>query len=388
MTYTRVRVLIDYRPALRNPSGVGEYARQLVAGLEGKADITLFSSSWKDRLVRPAEPNAGEIEVVDLRLPVSALNFAWHRLGWPSAEALTDRVFDVTHSLHPLILPSRTAAQVVTIHDLNFLDYPERTRAEIRRDYPALARAHAHRADHIVVPSRFTRSEVERRLGVAAERISVCSPGAPDWAPRPCAPEGGYLLFFGTLEPRKNVGMLLDAYERLIARGDTGSSLKAQGSAAVPDLVLAGSATDASAPWLERLARAPLVGHARHIGYVDPAARRALYEGARVLLQPSFEEGFGLPALEAMTVGVPVVAANRGAIPEVVGDAGLLVDPDDAAAMAAAVARLLDDAALAAACASAGIERARGFHLSSMAEHVCEAYTLAIEHRARRRGMN
>jgi len=152
--------------------------------------------------------------------------------------------------------------------------------------------------------------------------------------------------------------------------------------------VLAGSATDASAPWLERLARAPLAGHARHIGYVEPAARRALYEGARVLLQPSFEEGFGLPALEAMTVGVPVVAANRGALPEVVGDAGLLVDPDDAAAMATAVARLLDDAPLAAACASAGIERARRFHRSTMAEHVREAYTLAIEHRARRRGMN
>jgi glycosyltransferase involved in cell wall biosynthesis len=382
MTYTRVRVLIDYRPALRNPSGVGEYARQLVAGLAGQADITLFSSSWKDRLVRPPELSAlsaGDVEVVDLRIPVAALNFAWHRLGWPSAEALTDRVFDVTHSLHPLILPSRSAAQVVTIHDLNFLEHPERTRAEIRRDYPALARAHAHRADHIVVPSRFTKAEVERRLGVAGERISVCSPGAPDWAPRASPPDCGYLLFFGTLEPRKNVGTLLDAYERLLAMN---------GTKAPPVLLLAGGATADSAPWLERLARAPLAGHVRHIGYVDPAARRALYEGARALVQPSFEEGFGLPALEAMTMGVPVVAANRGALPEVVGDAGLLVDPDDAAAMAAAVARLLDDDALAAACASAGVERSRGFHVSSMAEHVLEAYRLAIEHHAHRRVLN
>ncbi len=95
---------------------------------------------------------------------------------------------------------------------------PERTRAEIRRDYPALARAHARRADRIVVPSRFTAREVERQLGVAAraDRRSV-PPGAPDWTPRPATPKDGYVLFFGTLEPRKNVGGLLDAYERLLA---------------------------------------------------------------------------------------------------------------------------------------------------------------------------
>ena len=318
--------------------------------------------------------------------PYSVLNFAWHRLGWPSAESLTDRVFDVTHSLHPLILPARSAAQVVTIHDLNFLAHPERTRSEIRRDYPALARAHAHRADHIVVPSRFTKGEVERELGVPGERISVCSPGAPDWTPRAAAPEPGYILFFGTLEPRKNVGALLDAYERLLAMaGPDDPTRPNRRPRAVPDLVLAGSATAESGPWLERLARAPLAGHARHIGYVDPAARRALYEGARLLVQPSFEEGFGLPALEAMTVGVPIVAANRGALPEVVGDAGLLVDPEDSAEMAAAIARLLDDGGQAAACASAGVARARGFHVSSLAEHVVEAYRLAIECRAQRR---
>jgi glycosyltransferase involved in cell wall biosynthesis len=373
-----MRVLIDYRPALRNASGVGEYARQLVAGLATQVDVTVFSSSWKDRLVRPADLNG--VDVVDLRIPVSILNFAWHRLGWPNAELLTDRMFDVTHSLHPLILPARSAAQVVTIHDLNFLAHPERTRAEIRRDYPALARAHAHRADHIVVPSDFTKREVQRELGIACEHITVCSPGAPDWTPRTAAPDPGYVLFLGTLEPRKNVGALLDAYERLLTMD--GPSGRAR---VVPDLVLAGGATAASAPWLARLARAPLAGRARHVGYIDPAARRALYQGARLLVQPSFEEGFGLPALEAMAVGVPVVAANRGALPEVVGDAGVLVDPNDSVAMADAVARLIDDRGLAAACAAAGIERARGFRLSSMAAHACEAYRLAIEHRARRR---
>ena len=154
--------------------------------------------------------------MIDRRVPVGLLNLAWHRLGWPPAETLTGGAFDVTHSLHPLLLPSRAAAQVITIHDLNFLTHPERTRAEIRRDYPALARAHAHRADRIIVPSQFTAGEVERRLGVPADRISVCSPGAPDWTPRDAAPDGGYVLFFGTLEPRKNVGGLLDAYETLL----------------------------------------------------------------------------------------------------------------------------------------------------------------------------
>lgn len=369
-----MRVLIDYRPALRQRSGVGEYTHQLVKALLGtfpkaELELTVFSSSWKDRLDIEQTDLAG-VTAIDSRVPVRLLNMAWHRLGWPSAEGLTGCSFAVTHSLHPLILPSRAAAQIITIHDLDFLSHPERTHAEIRRDYPPLVRDHAHRADRILVPSQFTAGEVTRQLGVAAEKISVCSPGAPNWMPRATPPTDGYVLFLGTLEPRKNVGALLDAYERLSLRRYP-----------LPRLVLAGKATDESRLWLERIARPPLDGAVRHIGYVEPASRRELYEGARLLVQPSFEEGFGLPVLEAMTVGVPVVAANRGALPEVVADAGMLVDPDKADEVAAGIDRMLTDEAYAATCAAKGVERARHYQWGTTARRVYEAYQLAVEHR-------
>ena len=125
-----MRVLIDYRSALRSRSGVGEYVHGLVAAIlrvgrgdpSRRADLTLFSSSWKDRLTLDGDLEGAR--AVDRRVPVSLLNFAWHRLGWPSAETLAGGAFDVTHSLHPLLMPARRAAQVVMIHDLNFLSHP------------------------------------------------------------------------------------------------------------------------------------------------------------------------------------------------------------------------------------------------------------------------
>ena len=371
-----MRVLIDYRPALRERSGAGEYTHQLVKALAARQplDVSLFSSSWRDRLT--PTPDLAGTTIVDRRVPVSVLNFAWHRLAWPPAELLAGGSYDVTHSSHPLILPARRAAQVVTIHDLNFLAHPERTRAEIRRDYPALVRDHAHRADRIVVPSEFTAGDVERQLGVPRAKIAVCPAGAPDWTPRAQTPKDSYILFVGTLEPRKNVGGLLDAYETLITAGP-GSSC--------PDLVLAGKVTDSALEWLKRIERAPLKGHVRQIGYVDPTRTRALYEGARLLVLPSFEEGFGIPVLEAMTAGVPVVASRRGSLPEVLGDAGLLVDPDRPDDIAAAMARVLDDAAFAEACAAKGLTRSRAYRWDRTAERVHDAYRDAVEAHAHRR---
>jgi glycosyltransferase involved in cell wall biosynthesis len=373
-----VRILLDYRPALRERTGVGEYVHELAralaagapAGGERPDAITLFSTSWKDRLT---PRDVGPVTYVDRRIPVRLLNWAWHRLEWPPVERLTGQVFDVVHSAHPLLLPSARAAQVVTVHDLDFLAHPERTRAEIRRDYPTLAGRHIRRADHVVVNSRHTAGEVARVFDVPPERLTVCAPGAPAWAPRHPADVGRYLLFVGTLEPRKNVGALLDAYAELATRRPD-----------LPPLVLAGRSTPEAAPWLARLAERPLAGRVEAVGYVAPERRRDLYAQAIVLVIPSWHEGFGLPALEAMTVGVPVVASARGALPEVVGDAGLLVEPE-AGAIAGALRRVLDDRAFAERLVARGFERARQFTWRAAAAALREAYAQAVAFRRSRR---
>ncbi|MEO8070185.1 MAG: glycosyltransferase family 1 protein [Acidobacteriota bacterium] len=372
-----MRILLDYRPALRARTGVGEYvhemARALVATATADESLLLFSSSWKDRLASDAVPGA---QSIDWRIPVGALNLAWHRLGWPPLEWLSGVSIDVAQSFHPLLMPSTHAARLVTIHDLDFLDHPERTGAEIRRDYPTLAAAHARRADQVIVNSRHTAQEVERRLHVPASRITVCRPGAPAWSAREAEPAtGGCILFLGTLEPRKNLYALLDAYERVIAAWPL-----------APPLVLAGRVTEAAAPIVERTRRAPLAGHVELPGYVDADARLALYRRALVFVMPSHTEGFGMPVVEAMIAGVPVIAANRGALPEATGPAGRLVDPDDAAAFAQTLREVLIDKPLRDRMRDEGRRHARTFSWTDSARRLREGWALALEHRRQRHG--
>jgi glycosyltransferase involved in cell wall biosynthesis len=373
-----VRILIDYRPALRERTGVGEYVHQLARELAGGSDeLTLFTSSWKDRPAPGSLSELGGAGLVDRRIPVRLLTLAWHRLGWPPVETLCGRSFDVVHSPHPLLLPSSGAAQVVTIHDLDFLVHPERAEREARRDYPRLVRDHAHRADAVIVPSQYTASQVARRLEVPPDRVFVCPEGVPpEWAKAPPGrgrPAARYLLFVGTLNARKNVAGLLSAYGMLVAR-----------HADAPPLVLAGSSSSEAAPWLDRLTRPPLAGRVEYRGYVPASERRCLYEGALLLALPSFDEGFGLPVVEAMALGVPVVVSNRGALPEIAQDAGVIVDPDDPAALAAAMDRLVHDAAYAATLAERGVDRARAFTWTRAAGLTRRAYEQAIERRRAR----
>ena len=370
-----MQVLIDYRPALRQRTGVGEYVHELVTALMGLPldageTLTLFSSSWKDRL--PAEVIPGAL-TIDRRIPVRLLNLAWHRLNWPPIEALTGRTFDVVQSAHPLPIPSRSAAQIVMVHDLDFLDHPERTRREIRRDYAALTPRALLKADHVLVNSVHTGLDLQRRLGVPSDRISVCSPGAPPWPRRMEEPGEPVVLFFGTLEPRKNIRILLDAYGKLLCAGDP-----------VPKLVLAGATPPEAAPLLARTGASPLAGHVDVLGYVDPDRRLDLYRRALVLVMPSHAEGFGIPALEAMTLGVPVIAANRGALPEVVGEAGLLIDPDDADALAHVLGRVIADRPLRDRLRDAGWRQAERFQWPQSAARTREAWERAVEHRRRR----
>ena len=361
-----MRIVIDYRPALRARTGVGEHIHQVTSALarSGSDEITAFSSSWKDRVPASLAAELPGVRLVDSRVPVAALNLAWHRLRWPPIEALAGGDYDIAHSPHPLLLPSRSAAQVVTIHDLHFLSHPERTTAEIRRDYPTLVRAHAHRADRIIVVSRFVAGEVQRILGVPADRISVCANGAPEWeGPAAAGRADGYLLFVGTIEPRKNVGALLEAYGRLLARRPD-----------APRLVIAGPTAPDGEALVAAMSEAPLAGHVDYRGYVAAAERESLFKGAQAFVLPSFDEGFGIPALEAMSAGVPVIASNRGALPEVVGDAGLFIDPDDPESLSSALERLTGDADLRATCARRGLDRAKDFTWTRTARDVRRAY--------------
>jgi glycosyltransferase involved in cell wall biosynthesis len=394
-----VRILIDYRPALRERTGVGEYVHQLAKALAARRvdraidrhpgdrraaanadDVEVFTSSWRDRPTDEALADLGPApRVVDRRLPVGLLNLGWHRLGWPPVEWLTGRSYDVVHSPHPLLIPSRRAARVVTIHDLDFLLHPERTRAEIRRDYAALAARHAAEADAVIVVSAYVGELVERILHVPAERVSICPNGVAAWPEAgpatPGNPGGRYILFLGTLEPRKNVEGLLKAYADLVTRRPD-----------APPLVLAGSTTPGAEAWREMIGQPPLAGRVEYRGYVADRARQSVYTGARLVVLPSFDEGFGFPVVEAMSLGIPVLASNRGALPEVSGGATLLVDPEDLGALSRAMEAVVFDATLASRLGEAGLVRARAFSWSRSAELTRAAYERAIQSRRHRVG--
>ena len=371
-----MRILVDYRPALRERTGVGEYVHQAAMALVATAppgeSLVLFSASWKDRLRPDVVPGAS---VVDRRIPVRLLNALWHRLEWPPVERFSGAV-DVVQAAHPLLIPARDGARLVTVHDLDFLDHPERTRAEIRRDYPALAPGHVRRADRVVVVSEHTAGEVEQRLEIPRSRMSVCSPGVPPWSMREREPAtGGCVLFLGTLEPRKNVAVLVDAYERLLNRRPD-----------APPLVLAGRVTHEAEAIVSRTERAPLAGHVEVLGYIAPERRLELYRRALVFVLPSHTEGFGMPAAEAMMAGVPVIAANRGALRQTVGPAGRLIDPDDAEALSVALGEVLADRALRDRMRDGGRRHAEQFTWERTARSLREAWSLAVEERIRRRG--
>jgi glycosyltransferase involved in cell wall biosynthesis len=376
-----VRILLDYRPALRERTGVGEYAHELARALARTAtgdEISVLSTSWKDRPSASVAEHLAGVRIVDRRVPVRPLTWTWNRLGWPPVEWLAGQT-DVVHAQSPLLIPATKAAQVVTIHDLDFMRHPERAEAEMRRDFPRLVSDHARRADHVIVSSHYAAREVIAKFDLLPNKVSVCSPGAPDWAhaiarERAATPgsPGTVILFMGTLEPRKNIGALLDAYARLRGR-----------SADAPPLVLAGRAKAAVERELERVRTAPLTGNVSLRGYVSQQERQRLYREARMLVLPSLEEGFGLPVLEAMACGVPVVVSNRGSLPEVVGDAASPVDPDDVQGMALEMERVLDPD-VARSAVSRGLAQAARYSWDACAASAREAYRAAVAARDRR----
>ena len=287
--------------------------------------------------------------------------------------------FDVY--FEPSFLPLRfDGPTVITVHDLSHVRFAQTHPLSRVRIMHKLLPAAIERAAHILTDSFFQRDEITAHFGIPADRVTVAHLGvAAEFRPRrepECAPVlqrhglryRGYLLAVGTLEPRKNLGMVLDAYARLPAALRQRYPLVVAG--------FRGWNTQALAPRLRALARS---GEVRALGFVDEADLPAIYSAASLFLYPSLYEGFGLPALEAMASRIPVIVSNCSSLPEVVGDAGVQVAPQDAPGMSLEIVRLLEDAALWERHSLAGLDRSRRFSWES-----CAAVTAGVLERAAR----
>jgi glycosyltransferase involved in cell wall biosynthesis len=369
-----VRVGIDVR-ALESASGrrgVGAYIRGLLLGLSqerGTEEILLFQGRHADA----AAPDG--FERVRLSRPARAITL-WDQIAWPPL--LSRRHLNVFHSPFYAVprLRPRGCAIVQTVHDLTPLTRGGAVSAHNARVFRMNFRL-ARTADHLIVPSEATRADVQRLLGVPASRITVI-PEAAGVEPHELAagearigavigklglsPGRPFLLHAGGHDPVKNLPRLLDAFARLLAQGRD------------LDLVVTGEHGPATPALAAHAARAGILPHVRMPGFIPRVDLLALYRAAAAVVYPSLTEGFGLPVLEAMACGAPVVASRAGAIPEVAGDACALVPPDDDAAIASAVAALLDDPALAARRRGEGIARAALFTWRETARRTLRVY--------------
>jgi len=358
---------IDFRPALSRATGVGRYFQGLVAGLQGidrENRYVLFSSSFKER-PRPEE-RPSNFRMVDRRVPVSLLNVLWHRFQFPSFDWLAGSEIDVAHSPTPLRLPSRRARSIVTVCDLFFLEHPEATSREIRRDYATLVRSHVRTADAVLAISATTAADVEARLDVPRERIHVVHAGIDErfFAAGPSGNGNAppYLLAVATEEPRKNLATLLEALAILKRRGFDGT-LKIAGGAGLDTPVV-----------VETIARLGLERDVSRLGYVAARELPSLYRSARALVSPSLWEGFGLPLLEAMATTTPLVASDIPVHREVAEDAAIFVPPRDPEALAQGIESVWTDTTVRARLEARGLERVRAFSWAVSAQKMLDIY--------------
>ena len=301
------------------------------------------------------------------------MNFLWQELGWPPLDVFAGGRLDLTHSPTPLILPTR-GRTVVTVCDLFFLDDPEKADAEARRVFVRKAEKSLRAADGVLTISRFTRAAVLDRFGLDADKVEAALLGVGgDYSVPPAREDleqtqkrlglpSEFVLFVGAVEPRKNLPGLIEAMRIIRDRG-----LRAP-------LVIAGREGGDSGRVRERIAARGLEDRIFFAGYVSDTELRHLYRLARLLVVPSFLEGFGLPLAEAMASELPAAVSAAGALPEVGGDAPLYFDPVDIEGMAEAVSRLYEDEALRRDRIAAGRARAAELTWDRTAETTLEFY--------------
>jgi glycosyltransferase involved in cell wall biosynthesis len=378
-----MRVVVDATPVLPRPSGVGLYVLNLLAALRSLQAAEGFSlgvayqpslKNWlKGNLTLP-ETLANFEDVTVLPLPVRLLNVLASIPNNPVLSQLEQRFGrpEIYHGTNYAVYPCRHSLRVMTIYDLSFLRYPEYVTAVVRT-YGQRVRQCLGWTDLVVTISESSKRDIVELLGVPPERVWV-TPLASRYSPDTQGGSGEiravdlgdyrpYILFVSTLEPRKNVVRLIQAFDQL----KTDRQIDHQ-------LVLVGQKGWQYQPIFEAIAASPWRHHIRHLDYLSDGEVAYCYAQADVLAYPSLYEGFGLPVLEAMTLGCPVVTAATSSLPEVAGDAALLVDPLSVEELAAAIARVVGDRTLRQSLIDRGHRQAAEFSWTRTAQATLSAY--------------
>jgi glycosyltransferase involved in cell wall biosynthesis len=376
----RHTVALDVTPLIGLRTGIGRVVAEILDALhrlDAAPDIVPYTLSFRARQMRDELPRNTRF----VPIPARVLLPAWGRLDAPRIDRWL-RPARVLHATNYVTPPSRLPT-LVSVYDCSFIRYPELCTPDIRAYVPTVRRA-VQRGATVHTTSEFVAEEIDEIFGPGlrrAGRLVVIPLGIPDIgsdAQMPAAvgrrlDDAPYVLAIGTLEPRKNFAHLVAAFGSLAgAHPDLRLVIAGQDGPARPDIDAAIGRLPA-----EVAARVVLAGPVSDVG------RRALLDGAAVVAYPSIYEGFGFPALEAMTVGVPVVAARAGAIPEVAGDAALLVEPTDDGQLADAITRVLDDDSVRAELVARGRDRVREFSWEDTARGLAACYRRLAESRPR-----
>jgi glycosyltransferase involved in cell wall biosynthesis len=363
---------VDARSLVGQPTGVGRYVKNLVRAMAAAdAAPTL-------RLYLPAEPGpdlrAEGIQRAVLRMPPGPLDnvFIWNHVRLPLH--LLRRRVDLLHGTFYTLPALCPCPAVVTIHDITFDLHPEWYAPRARLAFSGFAASSARKARHVLTVSECSRRDILRAYSLPADRVTAV-PLAPDPEFRSVEDPGElarvraahelgeeYLLHVGSITPRRNLPRLLEAFASVRSR------------APHLTLALAGRVEPPSLPLEGEIEKRGLRGAVRLLGYVSPADLPALYSGAAAVVYPSLYEGFGLPVLEAMACGAPVLASATSCFPEVAGDAALLVDPLDAEAMSAGIWSLLSDMPLRSTLVQRGRARAATFSWERAARETLAVY--------------
>jgi glycosyltransferase involved in cell wall biosynthesis len=374
--YLKMRIGFDLRPFLRQETGVGIYFKNLLftlAKIDQVNEYYLFSSSLKDRFDPKDVPPFEKKDFVDRRYPVKVINFLWYRMGWPSLDVFFNTNLDLTHSPTPLPLPTR-GKKIITVYDLFFLDSPDLTDKEARKVFSRRIEKSLQKADGIVTISHFTERQLVERFVFDMDKMRVIHPGInlQEWGMHDSenlkptsdslALPSDFLLFVGAQEPRKNLPRLLESLKLIHDRYQK-----------IP-LVLVGRKGLDSDNVQKNIQKLGLDSEVKTVGYVNKNELKHIYGLASAFVFPSLMEGFGIPLLEAMACGVPIVTSRTSALPEIAQDAAVYIDPEDPEDMATKIIHLLEDTALREKLVSAAESRVKFFSWEKTARKALQFY--------------